>query len=96
VEVFHSKLSRKKKLSLDAQMLTEAQSIKSDFQYSFKIEKHYFNVIQTDDSFELRIDNRSFSTLMAEDRSGKSKSTGSSKVEENVKAPKKKSRYLNP
>jgi hypothetical protein len=71
--MYHSKLSRKKKLCLDAQVLTEAQSIKSDFQYSFKIDKHYFNVIQSDDNFELRIDNRSFNTLLAEEKNAKHK-----------------------
>jgi hypothetical protein len=87
--VFHSKLSRKKKLCLDAQVLTEAQSLKTDFQYSFKIDKHYFNVIQTDDSFDLRIDNRSFTTLMGEERSGRLNKTNDSKPEEKSKKSKK-------
>jgi hypothetical protein len=71
--MFHSKLSRKKKLCLDAQVLTEAQSIKADFTYSFKIDKHYFNMVQNDNGFELRIDNKSFTTLMYEEKSGKHK-----------------------
>jgi hypothetical protein len=69
--VYHSKLSRKKKLCLYASVLTETRSIKSDFTYSFKIEKHYFNVNQNEDRFELRIDNRSFGSLMSDERTGK-------------------------
>jgi hypothetical protein len=43
----------------------------SDFTYSFKIDKHYFNVVQYDTGFELRVDNRSFNSLMSEEKSGR-------------------------
>jgi len=67
VELFHSVLSGKKKLCLDAQVLTEDKSYSSNFNYSFKIGKHYFNVVQVEsDSFDLRIDNRVFSQLAQE------------------------------
>lgn len=68
--MFHSKLSGKRKLSLDAQVITEQKGYSTEFQYSFKIDKNYFNIVQlATDKYEMRIDNRSFSSLMAEDRS---------------------------
>lgn len=67
--MYHSKLSGKKKLVLDAEVLTQAKSYSNEFTYSFKIEKHYFNVIQvSSDKYELRIDNRSFTTIMTEEK----------------------------
>ena len=69
VEMFHSKLSGKKKLVLDAGTLTESKSYSNEFTYSFKIDKNYFNIIQTaSDKFDLRIDNRSFTIIMAEEK----------------------------
>lgn len=68
--MFHSKMSGKRKLTLDAQVITEQKGYGNEFQYSFKIDKNYFNVIQTNaDKYEMRIDNRDFTVLMAEDRS---------------------------
>lgn len=67
--MFHSKLSGKRKLSLDAQVITEQKGYTAEFQYSFKIDKNYFNIIQlASDKYEMRVDNRSFNSLMAEDR----------------------------
>lgn len=71
VELFHSKVSGKKKLCLDAQVLTEDKTYSSNFNYSFKLEKHYFNVVENDDVFDLRIDNKQFSTLAQEIRHGR-------------------------
>lgn len=69
VELFHSKVSGKKKVSLDAQVLTEDKSYSTEFNYSFKIEKHYINVIQLEsDLFDLRIDNKQFSLIQNECR----------------------------
>ena len=74
VEMFHSKVSSKKKLCLDAQVLIEDKSFSTDFQYSFGIDKNYFNVVQlTMDKFDLRIDNRPFEHLMSDERSGRLK-----------------------
>ncbi len=70
-------MSGKKKLCVDAQMITEDKSFKNDFTYSFKIEKNYFNVVQlNNDKFDMRIDNRSFDILVQEERSGKLRSDG--------------------
>jgi hypothetical protein len=67
--MFHSKLSGKKKLVLDSNILTEAKSYSNDFVYSFKIEKNYFNVVQiASDKFEMRIDNRSFGAIQTEEK----------------------------
>ena len=74
VEMFHSKVSSKKKLCLDAQVLIEDKSFSTDFQYSFGIDKNYFSVVQlTMDKFDLRIDNRPFEHLMSDERSGRLK-----------------------
>lgn len=76
IELYNSKVSGKKKLSLDAQLLTEHKSYLSDFNYSFKIEKHYFNLIQTDnENFDLRIDNKSFGLILKETRYANQKET---------------------
>ncbi len=67
--MFHSKLSGKKKLVLDSNVLTESKSYSYDFVYSFTIDKNYFNVNQTgSDKFEMRIDNRSFSAIESEEK----------------------------
>jgi len=40
-----------------------------EFSYSFKIDKHYFNIDQISaDKFELRIDNRSFTAVQTEEK----------------------------
>lgn len=67
--MYHSKLSGKKKLVLDSNILTETKSYSNDFVYSFKIDKNYFNVVQTaSDKFEMRIDNRSFAQIQTEEK----------------------------
>jgi len=67
--MFHSKLSGKKKLVLDGQVLIELKSYSNDFSYSYKIEKNYFNIDQFGaDKFELRIDNRSFHLIQSEEK----------------------------
>jgi len=69
VEMFHSKLSGKKKLVMDGQVLTESKGYSNEFSYSFKIDKNYFNVIQmAADRFEMRIDNRSFHLIQTEEK----------------------------
>lgn len=71
VEIFNSKMSGKKKLCLDAQVLNESKSYGNEYTYSFKIDKNYFNLIQSGtDKFELRIDNKSFQTLIHEEKAG--------------------------
>lgn len=72
IELFHSLLSGKKKLLLDAQVLTEDKTFSNNFTYSFKLDKHYCNVIQSaKDNFELRIDNKKFNIILKESRYSK-------------------------
>jgi len=66
VEIFHSKLSGKKKLLLDGKVLTQTKSYSHEFTYSFKIDKHYFNVDYVGDKFDLRIDNKKFLAMLIE------------------------------
>jgi len=74
VEMFHSKISGKKKLVLDGKVLMESKSYSNEFTYSFKIDKNYFNVDQMgSDKFEMRIDNRSFSAMQNDNTLNKPK-----------------------
>lgn len=72
--MFHSKLSTKKKLCLDSQVLVEDQSYKDNFEFTFRLDKLNFYIVQTiSDKFDLRIDNRTFDMLMTEEKSVKIK-----------------------
>lgn len=69
VELIHSRITGKRRISLDGKNLTKCQKYTMEFQYSFLIEKHYVIVIQVaPDMYELRIDNVSFSTLMNKEK----------------------------
>lgn len=65
--MFHSKMSRKKQLYLDSNIINEYKG-GDEYNYSFKIEKHYFNVIQVGDIFEMSIDNRTFSYFLHKEK----------------------------
>lgn len=75
VEMYHSKLSGKKKLCVDRIVVVQDKSYRGNFIYSFKLDKHYLNVVQVTDKFDLRIDNRSFDDWMKDERSGKLKTS---------------------
>jgi hypothetical protein len=66
--MFHSVLSRKRKLCLDTNVLNEVQGVSGDYTYSFNLDKHFFTILQSGDRYDLKIDNKSFNTLMIEDR----------------------------
>jgi hypothetical protein len=69
VELIHSRITGKRRIILDGKVITKAQKLTFEFQYSFMIEKHYTIIIQTaPDSYELRIDNISFSTLLNKEK----------------------------
>lgn len=91
--MFHSKISGKKKLCLDSQVLVENKAYQSSFTYSFRIDQTYFNMVQLNntDKFELRIDNQSFDNLIKIEKAGKlkeEKNSGCLKRNNNTKIPK--------
>jgi hypothetical protein len=73
--MFHSKLSGKKKLCVDSKVVVQDKTYRGDFIFSFKLDKHYFNVAQAGDKYDLRIDNRSFELWLLDERTGKLKSS---------------------
>ncbi len=71
VELYDSRLSGKKKLLLDGEVLVFYDKNKSNFNYSFKIDHIVFKVKQiTDEQFNLIIDNKFFNELMEQDKNG--------------------------
>lgn len=69
VELIHSRITGKRRIFLDGKVVAKLQRYTLEFQYSFLIEKHYVIIIQTaPDSYELRIDNISFSTLLNQEK----------------------------
>jgi hypothetical protein len=72
VELIHSKLTGKRRIFLDGKVVAKVQRYTYEFQYSFLIEKHYAIIIQTSpDSYELRLDNISFSSLINKEKINK-------------------------
>ena len=71
IEFWDSKISNKKKVTVDAKELLNNKSESKNFSYSFKIDKHFFSILHNNDEFELRIDNRSFLEILSDERCGK-------------------------
>lgn len=71
VEMYHSRVSKKKKLCVDDKIICEKESYKNTFEYTFILSNHRFQVIQLkSDKFDLRIDGISFGMLMVEEKNG--------------------------
>lgn len=71
VEMYHSRVSMKKKLCIDEKIICEKESYKNTFEYTFILSNHRFQVIQLkSDKFDLRIDGISFGMLMVEEKNG--------------------------
>ena len=96
VELYDSRLSGKKKLLLDGEVLVFYDKNKSNFNYSFKIDHIVFKVKQiTDEQFNLIIDNKYFNELMEQDKNGtlsrlKEKMKSNQYIKEQEEAFKKK------
>ena len=71
IEFWDSKLSNKKKLTVDAKELLNDKSSSNQFSYSFSIDKHFFSLLKDEEDFALKIDNRSFIEIMHDERCGK-------------------------
>ena len=71
IELFHSKLSAKRKISYNGSTLTEEDGsyFDNDFRYTFTLNKHIMLIVQQNDVFyELSIDGKSFEQLMIDDK----------------------------
>ena len=71
IELWDSRISNKKKLTVDAKELLNDKIKSDEFSYSFKIDKHFLSLFLINEEFELKIDNRSFSEIMNDERCGK-------------------------
>jgi len=70
IEFWDSKISGKKKLALDDNVLKNAKDT-DNFYYMFKLEGYNFSIMQkSDDKYEIRINDRLFTELMRQERSG--------------------------
>lgn len=69
VDLAHSRLTGKRVIKLDNNEILKVHKLKFDFTYSFMIDKHYLNVVQTSvENYDLRIDNISITELINESK----------------------------
>ena len=68
IEMFHSRMSRKKKLVHNGIVVYYEENYKNNFEYFINLGKHRAQIIQLkSDKFELRIDNYNFDMLLLND-----------------------------
>ena len=80
--MWDSKLSGKKKLAVDEEVIVENNNSIAVFNYSFQLDSYYFNLIQINDTkFDLKINDVLFSEIMEAEESGSLKKN-KKKVEE--------------
>ena len=71
VEMYHSRMSKKKKMCVDDKVVVEDQEYKNNFEYSFILSGNRFTVIQLkSDKFDLRVNGITFAMLMVEEKNG--------------------------
>ncbi len=79
IELWDSRLSGKKKLAVDDEVIAENKNSVAVFNYSFQLDSHYFNLVQINDSkYDIKINDILFSDLKEAELSG------------NIKKPQKK------
>ena len=82
VQLWDSKLSGKKKLAVDEEVIVENNNSIAVFNYSFQLDSYFFNLIQINDTkFDLKINDVLFSEIMEAEESGSLKKN-KKKVEE--------------
>ena len=65
-------MSGKKKLAVDDKIIVESKPNCAIFNYSFKLDEYFFNLIQlTDDKYDLKINNNLFSDILEYELSGR-------------------------
>ena len=74
VKLYDSRLSGKKKLEVDNEVIVENNNSIAIFNYSFQLDSYYFNLVQLNDSeFDLKINSFFFKDIMECEESGKLK-----------------------
>ena len=69
--MYHSRMSKKKKMCVDDKVVVEDQEYKNNFEYSFILSGNRFTVIQLkSDKFDLRVNGITFAMLMVEEKNG--------------------------
>ena len=71
VELWDSKLSGKKKLAVDGDVIVDYKTSCAIFNYSFKLDGYYFNVVQiADGKFDIKINSFFFKELIEAEEQG--------------------------
>ncbi len=83
IEFWDSRLSGKKKIAVNCNVIVENNKSVAIFNYSFRIDDYFFNLIQlTDNDYELRINNNLFQDII---KYQQSKNTQRNEIEEDDK-----------
>ena len=86
VKLWDSRLSGKKKLAVDDEVIVENNNSIAVFNYSFRLDSYYFNLVQIDDSkYDLKINDNWFHDIMKAEKSGD--------LKKNIKTEKKQPIY---
>ena len=74
VQLWDSRLSGKKKLAVDEDVIVENNNSIAVFNYSFQLDSYYFNLVQLSDSeYDLKINDIFFKEIMIAEESGELK-----------------------
>ena len=83
--MWDSKLSGKKKLAVDEEVIVDYKTSCAIFNYSFKLDGYYFNVVQIQDGkFELKINSFTFTELKEAEEQGLLNKNDNKAEEENL------------
>ena len=83
--MWDSKLSGKKKLAVDDEVIVDYKTSCAIFNYSFKLDGYYFNVVQiADGKFDLKINSFFFKELKEAEEQGELNNKGDKTNEENL------------
>ena len=83
--MWDSKLSGKKKLAVDDEVIVDYKTSCAIFNYSFKLDGYYFNVVQIQDGkFELKINSFTFTELKEAEEQGLLNKNDNKAEEENL------------
>ena len=83
--MWDSKLSGKKKLAVDEEVIVDYKTSCAIFNYSFKLDGYYFNVVQiADGKFDLKINSFFFKELKEAEEQGELNNKGDKTNEENL------------
>ena len=74
IELWDSRLSGKKKLAHNGNVIVENNNSIAVFNYSFQLDSYYFNLVQINSTdYDLKINGHFFKEIMADEKAGKFK-----------------------